>query len=61
MNELNQNLAENLGLFLMGFREEVVKALEGKHKVQDSLISAVKVNLSKSESIRGLKTKESEV
>ena len=41
--------------------EQVVKALEGKHKVQDSLISAVKVNLSKSESIRGLKTKESEV
>lgn len=28
MNELNQNLAENLGLFLMGFREEVVRALE---------------------------------
>ena len=41
--------------------EQIVKALEGKHKVQDSLISAVKVNLSKSESIRGLKTKESEV
>lgn len=35
--------------------EQIIKALEGKHKVQDSLISAVKVNLSKSESIRGFK------
>ena len=33
--------------------EQIIQALEGKHKVQDSLISAVKVNLSKSESIRG--------
>src|SRR5574344_411115 len=33
--------------------EQVIKALEGKHKVQDSLINAVKANLSKSESIRG--------
>src|SRR5574344_920523 len=31
----------------------VIKALEGKHRVQDSLINAVKANLSKSESIRG--------
>ena len=28
MNELNQNLAENLGTFLMGFRDEVIKGLE---------------------------------
>lgn len=35
--------------------EQIIKALEGKHKVQDSLISAVKVNLSQSESIRGFK------
>ena len=28
MNEVNQNLAENLGQFLMGFRDEVVKALQ---------------------------------
>lgn len=28
MNELNQNVAENLGAFLMGFRDEVVKGLE---------------------------------
>lgn len=28
MNELNQNLAENLGAFLMGFRDEVIKGLE---------------------------------
>lgn len=28
MNELNQNIAENLGTFLMGFRDEVVKALQ---------------------------------
>lgn len=41
--------------------EQVIKALEGKHKVQDSLISAVKVNLSKSESIRGLEQLKSEV
>jgi SNF2 family DNA or RNA helicase len=33
--------------------EQIIQALEGKYKVQDSLISAVKVNLSKSESIRG--------
>jgi len=41
--------------------EQVIKALEGKHKVQDSLINAVKANLSKSESIRGLENKKSEV
>ena len=29
--------------------EQIIKALEGKHKVQDSLINAVKANLSKSE------------
>lgn len=28
MNELNQNLAENLGTFLLGFRDDVVKGLE---------------------------------
>ncbi len=28
MNELNQNLAENLGAFLMGFRDEVVKGMQ---------------------------------
>ena len=28
MNELNQNLAENLGTFLMEFRDEVIKGLE---------------------------------
>lgn len=28
MNELNQNLAENLGAFLFGFRDEVVKGLQ---------------------------------
>ena len=28
MNELNQNLAENLGTFLLGFRDEVVRGLE---------------------------------
>ena len=28
MNELNQNVAENLAAFLMGFRDEVVKGLE---------------------------------
>ena len=28
MNELNQNLAENLAVFLMGFRDEVVKGLQ---------------------------------
>lgn len=28
MNELNQNLAENLGTFLMGFRDEVVKGMQ---------------------------------
>ena len=28
MNELNQNLAESLGTFLMGFRDEVIKGLE---------------------------------
>jgi hypothetical protein len=35
MNELNQNLAENLGLFLMGFREEVVKALEEYNLIEE--------------------------
>ena len=39
--------------------EQIIQALEGKHKVQDSLISAVKVNLSKSESTDN--QKESEV
>lgn len=28
MNEVNQNLAENLGAFLLGFRDEVVRGLE---------------------------------
>lgn len=28
MKELNQNLAENLGMFLLGFRDEVVKGLQ---------------------------------
>ena len=28
MNELNQNLAENLGTFLLGFRDDVVRGLE---------------------------------
>lgn len=28
MNEVNQNLAENLGTFLLGFRDEVVKGLQ---------------------------------
>ncbi len=28
MNELNQNLAENLGNFLLGFRDDVVKGIE---------------------------------
>lgn len=28
MNELNQNLAENLSLFLMELRDEVVKGLQ---------------------------------
>lgn len=28
MYELNQNLAENLGKFLLGFRDEVVKGLQ---------------------------------
>lgn len=28
MNEVNQNLAENLGTFLLGFRDEVVRGLE---------------------------------
>ena len=28
MNELNRNLAENLGNFLMGFRDEVIKGLQ---------------------------------
>lgn len=27
MNELNQNLVENLGAFLMGFKEDVVRGL----------------------------------
>ena len=35
MNELNQNLAENLGLFLMGFRDEVVKALQSYTEVEE--------------------------
>lgn len=28
MNELNQNLAENLGNFLLGFRDDVVKGIQ---------------------------------
>lgn len=28
MNELNQNIADNLGLFLLGFRDDVVKGLQ---------------------------------
>lgn len=28
MNELNQNLAENLGKFLLGFRDDVVRGIE---------------------------------
>ena len=28
MNELNKNLAENLGEFLFSFREDVVKGLQ---------------------------------
>ncbi len=28
MNELNQNLAENIENFLLGFRDEVVKGLQ---------------------------------
>lgn len=28
MNEVNQNLAENIGNFLLGFRDEVVKGIE---------------------------------
>ena len=28
MNELNQNLAENLGMFLLELRDEVVKGLQ---------------------------------
>ena len=28
MNELNQNLAENISLFLMELRDEVVKGLQ---------------------------------
>ena len=41
MNELNQNLSENLGEFLMGLRDEVVKGL------QDYLLlkNAVSINI----------------
>ncbi len=35
MNELNQNLAENLGVFLLGFRDEVVKALQEYIRVEE--------------------------
>ncbi len=28
MNELNQNLSENLSVFLMGFRDDVVKGIQ---------------------------------
>ena len=28
MNEVNQSLAENLGTFLLGFRDDVVRGLE---------------------------------
>ncbi len=35
MYELNQNLAENLGLFLLGFRDEVVKGLQEYLKLEE--------------------------
>ena len=37
MNELNQNLAEHLGAFLLGFRDEVVKGLQDCLNTQTEL------------------------
>lgn len=37
MNELNQNLAENLGAFLMGFRDDVVKGMQEYIQLNGSL------------------------
>ncbi len=37
MNELNQNLAENLGKFLLEFRDEVVKGLQEYLTLNSSL------------------------
>ena len=38
MNELNQNLAENLGNFLLGFRDDVVRGLE-EYLIKNSTLS----------------------
>ena len=38
MNELNQNLAENLGNFLLGFRDDVVRGLE-EYLITNSTLS----------------------
>lgn len=37
MNELNQNLAENLGAFLMGFRDEVIKGMQEYMQLNSAL------------------------
>ncbi len=36
MNELNQNLAENLGVFFTDLREEVIKGLQEYMKIARS-------------------------
>lgn len=38
MNELNQNLAENLGAFLLGFRDEVVNGLQEYLQLNNNLL-----------------------
>jgi len=37
MNELNKNLAENLGTFLFDFKDEVVKGLEEYLRLNSNL------------------------
>lgn len=35
MNEFNQNIAENLSVFLFGLRDEVVKALQDYSELEE--------------------------
>ncbi len=38
MNEMNQNLVENLGVFLLEFRDEVIKGLQEYLQLNSNLL-----------------------